>query len=64
LKKAHLEKGQKYIPLYYSNIVKSIIGKTLNSNLPKYGIETSSNLHKYTKKEYISKIKIIFTSIN
>ena len=57
VEKAHLEKGQKYIPLYYSNIVKSIIGKTLNSNLPKYGIETSSNLHKYTKKEYISKNK-------
>lgn len=57
IEKANLDNGQRYIPLYYSNIVKSIIDKTLNSNLPKYQIETSSNLHKYTKKEFISEHK-------
>lgn len=57
IEKAKVDEGQKYIPLYYSNIVKSIIDKTLNSNLPKYEVETSSNLHKYTKKDYISENK-------
>jgi len=57
IEKAKVDVGQKYIPLYYSNIVKSIIDKTLNSNLPKYEVETSSNLHKYTKKDYISENK-------
>ncbi|MFA5382685.1 MAG: N-6 DNA methylase [Candidatus Micrarchaeia archaeon] len=52
--KARLNIDSKYIPLYYSNIVKLIIDKTLNSNLLKYNIETSSYLHKYTKKEVLS----------
>ena len=50
-----LDNGIKYIPLYYSDTVKSIINKTLNNdNLEKYKIETSSNLHKYTKKKFIT----------
>lgn len=57
IEKASLDKNSKYIPLYYSNVVKSIINKTLNSKLPKYKIETSSNLHRYTKKEFISDSK-------
>ncbi len=52
-----LEKNTKFIPLYYSNLVKSIINKTINSEKLKYKIQTSSNLHKYTKKEYFSKTK-------
>lgn len=39
-----------YIPLFYSNITQSIFKKTVDSVLPKYVIETSSDLHKYTKK--------------
>jgi len=57
VEKATLDKNTKYIPLYYSNIVKSIIDKTLNANNLKYKIQTSSNLHKYTKKKLISNIK-------
>lgn len=54
---ASLNKNSNFIPLYYSNLVKSIIDKTINSNLPKYKIQTSSDLHKYTKKKFISIIK-------
>ncbi len=64
-----LDKNVKYIPLYYSEIVRSIINKTLNNDkLPKYKVETSSNLHHYTKKELmqdkkdeIFKYKVIHT---
>ncbi|MCL4374213.1 MAG: Eco57I restriction-modification methylase domain-containing protein [Candidatus Marsarchaeota archaeon] len=55
--KAILDKGMKFIPLYYSNIVRSIINKTLNSDYPKYKIETSSYLHKYTQKDFLSTVK-------
>lgn len=52
--KAKLDKNVEFIPLYYSEIVRSIINKTLNNrNIPKYKIETSSYLHKYTKKQHI-----------
>lgn len=57
VEKASVDVGARYIPLYYSNIVKSIINKTLNASNPKYRIETSSNLHKYTQKKLISDIK-------
>jgi methylase of polypeptide subunit release factors len=57
VEKASVDIGARYIPLYYSNIVKSIINKTLNVSNPKYRIETSSNLHKYTQKKLISNIK-------
>lgn len=57
IEKAILDKNTKYIPLYYSKIVKSIIDKTLNANNKKYKIQTSCNLHKYTKKKLISKIE-------
>lgn len=57
IEKAKLSTGTKYIPLYYSNMVKSIIDKILNARNEKYRIETSSNLHKYTKKKYISDTK-------
>lgn len=57
IEKVKLDVGMKFIPLYYSKMVKSIIDKTINSNYPKYKIETSSYLHKYTKKEFLSKTK-------
>tara|TARA_B100000902_G_scaffold101391_1_gene103710 strand:- start:7183 stop:8595 length:1413 start_codon:yes stop_codon:yes gene_type:complete len=46
---------RKYIPLVYNDIVQSILHKTLdNENLEKFKVETSSDLHKYTKKHLIS----------
>ena len=47
--------NQRFIPLYHSQIVQNIIDKTLNNaSLEKYQIQTSSNLHRYTKRECIS----------
>lgn len=44
-----------YIPLYYNKIIQSILHKTIdNMELQKFKIETSSDLHKYTKRQYIS----------
>jgi len=46
---------QKYIPLVYNDIIQSILHKTLdNCLLAKFKVETSSDLHKYTKKHLIS----------
>lgn len=45
-----------YIPLFYTSTIQSILSKTLdNPNIEKFPVETSSNLHKYTKKKLISK---------
>ncbi len=53
-----LDKNSNYIPLYYSKIVKSIFDKTINNKEnTKYLIETTSNLHRFTKKEFISEEK-------
>jgi adenine-specific DNA-methyltransferase len=47
-----------FIPLYYNSIVQSILHKTLDNNsLKKFNIETSSYLHRTTKKDYISNVK-------
>lgn len=43
-----------YIPLFYSTLTQSIFSKTIDSNLPKYKVETSSDLHKYTKRDLIN----------
>jgi methylase of polypeptide subunit release factors len=49
---------RRYIPLYYNKRVQSILKKTLdNKRLKKFEVETTSYLHKYTKKEYIRKDK-------
>ena len=42
-----------YIPLYYTATVQSILGKTLDKTQPKFKVETSSDLHHYTKKTLI-----------
>jgi tRNA1(Val) A37 N6-methylase TrmN6 len=45
---------RKYIPLFYNQTVQSILSKTVdNASLPKFDVKTSSDLHKYTKKQYI-----------
>lgn len=49
---------RKYIPLYYNEIIQSILNKTIdNDELPKFEVKTSSDLHKYTKKDLISNEK-------
>lgn len=45
---------RKYIPLLYNQMVQNILSKTIdNINLPKFSVKTSSDLHKYTKAEFI-----------
>lgn len=47
-----------FIPLYFTNIINNILLKTiLNDKLEKYVIETSSDLHRYTKRDLISNVK-------
>lgn len=47
--------NSKFIPLYHAQIVQDILDKTLNNDtLPKYAVQTSSNLHRYTKSALIS----------
>ena len=49
-----LSKQRKYIPLLYNQIVQNILSKTVdNKDLKKFDIKTSSDLHKYTKKQFI-----------
>ena len=46
---------RKYIPLIYNNLVYSILQKTIdNTSLQKFDVKTSSDLHKYTKAEFIN----------
>tara|TARA_X000001036_G_C20640350_1_gene790876 strand:+ start:116 stop:1366 length:1251 start_codon:yes stop_codon:yes gene_type:complete len=49
--------SRSYIPLYYNDIVHSILQKTIDADLPRYNVETTSDLHKYTKKNLISTTK-------
>tara|TARA_B100000424_G_C22922336_1_gene490764 strand:+ start:28 stop:1317 length:1290 start_codon:yes stop_codon:yes gene_type:complete len=45
---------RKYIPLLYNKEVQSILSKTVdNENLKKFEVKTSSDLHKYTKAQFI-----------
>lgn len=46
-----------YIPLFYNYIIQSILHKTIDANNEKFKVETSSNLHKYTKRSLISAIQ-------
>ena len=46
---------RKFIPLYYTKVIQSIIHKTIDNNsIAKFDVKTSSDLHKYTKKQFIS----------
>ena len=52
-----ISKNQNFIPLYLSQKVCNILDKTINNlGLPKYKIETTSDLHRYTKKQFIADI--------
>lgn len=55
--KVKLKTNLKFIPLYCSSIVNSITDKVINNNLPKYKIETTSFLHRFTKRHLLSKTK-------
>ena len=44
---------RRYIPLFYNQQVHTILSKTIDTTLPKFDIQTSSDLHRYTKKQYI-----------
>jgi len=48
---------RRYIPVFYNSIIQSILNKTIDCNNKKFIIETSSDLHKYTKKKLISNNK-------
>lgn len=46
---------RKYIPLLYNQLVQNILSKTIdNITLEKFKIQTSSDLHRYTKSKFIS----------
>lgn len=51
---AKLDEGVNFIPLYYSDEVRKLINKTIYADVPKYDVETTSDLHKTTKKDLIS----------
>ena len=49
-----MSQQRKYIPLLYNQMVQNILSKTIdNSTLPKFAVKTSSDLHKYTKAQFI-----------
>jgi len=54
--KDSVESGERsYIPLYYTRLIQSILSKTIDDkSLVKFEVKTSSDLHKYTKKQFIS----------
>jgi methylase of polypeptide subunit release factors len=53
-----ISQTRKYIPLLYNQTVQNILAKTIdNSNIEKFNIKTSSDLHKYTKRDLISDTK-------
>jgi len=49
--------NRSYIPLLWTEEVQSIISKTLDAENSKYKVQTSSDLHKYTKRSLISSTK-------
>jgi len=49
-----LLKPRSFIPLYWTNEVQSIFSKTIDMDNRKVRVETSSDLHKYTKKDLLS----------
>lgn len=46
---------RRYIPLFYGRIIQSILNKTVDADNKKFMVETSSDLHKYTKRKNIRK---------
>jgi adenine-specific DNA-methyltransferase len=46
--------SRSYIPLIYNETIRNILNKTIDFVHPRFMVETSSDLHKYTKRELIS----------
>lgn len=42
-----------FIPLLWTSIVQSIVRKTIDADNPKYPVETSSHLHRFTRRDWI-----------
>jgi SAM-dependent methyltransferase len=57
ISKTYLDKNIYSIPLFYNETVRSILNKTIYGSYDKIKIETSSDLHKYTKRELLSNIQ-------
>jgi 16S rRNA G966 N2-methylase RsmD len=48
---------RRFIPLYYTSTIQSLLSKTIDADNQKFHIETTSFLHHYTKRQYISTIQ-------
>ena len=51
---ASLPSNSTFIPLFYNSTVASIFNKTIHASVDKYLIQTSSNLHRHTKKNLLN----------
>ena len=50
-----ISQPRRYIPLLYNKLVNNILAKTVdNAGIPKFAVQTSSDLHRYTKAALIS----------
>jgi len=50
-----ISQPRRYIPLLYNQLVNNILAKTVdNVDIPKFAVQTSSDLHRYTKAALIS----------
>lgn len=54
---ASLRTNVNYIPLYFNDVVDGIFRKTIDRASEKQGIETSSDLHRYTQSHLLSDVR-------
>lgn len=53
--RATIPETSRFIPLHFSNLVRDIVAKTIESSLPKYETKISCFLHRTGKAKYLSK---------
>lgn len=51
---ARLDEGADFIPLFYNNTVRGLMQKTIYAKGEKYAVETTSDLHRYTKRDLLN----------
>lgn len=51
---ARLDEGADFIPLFYNDTVRGLMKKTVYADGEKYPVETTSDLHRYTKRDLLS----------
>lgn len=51
---ARLDEGADFIPLFYNDAVRGLMKKTIYADSEKYPVETTSDLHRYTKRDLLS----------